>query len=46
MIQKGVQVGIRKRKSEMNDKKIVKQRKVFLTKKKKLSLKQDFLDDD
>ena len=38
--------GIRKRKSEMNDKKIVKQRKVLSTKKKKLSFKQDFLDDD
>ena len=38
--------GIRKRRSEMNDKKIVKQRKVLLTKKKKLSFKQDFLDDD
>ena len=37
--------GIRKRKSEMNDKKIVKQRKVVSTKKKKLSLKKDFLDD-
>ena len=29
----------------MNDKKIVKQRKVVSTKKKKLSLKKDFLDD-
>ena len=38
--------GIRKQKSEMNDKKIVKQRKVLSTKKKKLSFKQDFLDDD
>ena len=37
--------GIRKRKSEMNDKKIVKQRKVVSSKKKKLSLKKDFLDD-
>ena len=37
--------GIRKRKNEMNDKKIVKQRKVVSTKKKKLSLKKDFLDD-
>ena len=37
--------GIRKRKSEMNDKKIVKQRKVVSNKKKKLSLKKDFLDD-
>ena len=38
--------GIRKRKNEMNDKKIVKQRKVLSTKKKKLLFKQDFLDDD
>ena len=37
--------GIRKRKSEMNDKKIVKQRKVVSTKKKKLLFKKDFLDD-
>ena len=37
--------GIRKRKSEMNDKKIVKQRKLVSSKKKKLSLKKDFLDD-
>ena len=37
--------GIRKRKSEMSDKKIVKQRKVVSSKKKKLSLKKDFLDD-
>ena len=37
--------GIRKRKSEMNDKKIVKQRKVVSSKKKKVSLKKDFLDD-
>ena len=37
--------GIRKRKSEMNDKKIVKQRKVVSSKKKKLSFKRDFLDD-
>ena len=37
--------GIRKRKSEMNDKKIVKQRKVVSSEKKKLSLKKDFLDD-
>ena len=37
--------GIRKRKSEMNDKKIVKQRKVVSSKKKKLLLKKDFLDD-
>ena len=29
----------------MNDKKIVKQRKVVSSKKKKLSLKKDFLDD-
>ena len=35
--------GIRKRKSEMNDKKIVKQRKVVSTKKKKLSFNKDFL---
>ena len=37
--------GIRKRKSEMNDRKIVKQRKVVSTKKKRLSFKKDFLDD-
>ena len=37
--------GIRKRKSEMNDRKIVKQRKVVSTKKKRLSFKNDFLDD-
>ena len=37
--------GIRKRKSEINDKKIVKQCKVVSSKKKKLSLKKDFLDD-
>ena len=37
--------GIRKRKSEMNDKKIVKQCKVVSTKKKKLLFKKDFLDD-
>ena len=35
--------GIRKRKNEMNDKKIVKQRKVVSTKKKKLSFNKDFL---
>ena len=35
--------GIRKRKNEMNDKKIVKQRKVLSTKKKKLSFNKDFL---
>ena len=37
--------GIRKRKSEMNDRKIVKQPKVVSTKKKRLSFKKDFLDD-
>ena len=35
--------GIRKRKNEMNDKKIVKQRKVVSTKKKKLSFNKYFL---
>ena len=35
--------GISKRKNEMNDKKIVKQRKVVSTKKKKLSFNKDFL---
>ena len=35
--------GIRKRKNEMNDKKIVRQRKVVSTKKKKLSFNKDFL---
>ena len=38
--------GIRKRKSEINDKKIVKQRKVLSTKKKKLSFNKDFLGDE
>ena len=35
--------GIRKRKNEMNDKKIVKQRKAVSTKKKKLSFNKEFL---
>ena len=38
--------GIRKRKSEINDKKIVRQRKVLSTKKKKLSFNKDFLGDE